>query len=78
MYDSRKTFCTGLIFPVAWNKIFKRDFLLKHYCKEERIRMGEDNAFIFECLYAAENVFFGICMLTVCIMNYLERQELLV
>ena len=58
MYDSRKTFCTGLIFPVAWNKIFKRDFLLKHYCKEERIRMGEDNAFIFECLYAAENVFF--------------------
>ena len=58
MYDSRKTFCTGLIFPVAWNKIFKRDFLLKHYCKEERIRMGEDNAFIFECLYASENVFF--------------------
>ena len=58
MYDSRKTFCTGLIFPVAWNKIFKRDFLLKHYCKEERIRMGEYNAFIFECLYAAENVFF--------------------
>ena len=58
MYHSRKTYSTGLIFPVAWNKIFKRDFLLKHYCKEERIRMGEDNAFIFECLYAAENVFF--------------------
>lgn len=58
MYDSRKPFCTGLIFPVAWNKIFKREFLLEHYCKEERIRMGEDNAFIFECLYAAENVFF--------------------
>lgn len=58
MYDSRKPFCTGLIFPVAWNKIFKRDFLLKHYCQEERIRMGEDNAFVFECLYAAENVFF--------------------
>lgn len=58
MYDSRKPFCTGLIFPVVWNKIFKRDFLLKHYCKEERIRMGEDNAFIFECLYSAEHVFF--------------------
>lgn len=58
MYDSRKPFCTGLIFPVAWNKIFKRDFLLNHYCQEERIRMGEDNAFVFECLYAAENVFF--------------------
>lgn len=58
MYDSRKPFCTGLVFPAAWNKIFKREFLLKHYCEEERIRMGEDNAFVFECLYAAENVFF--------------------
>lgn len=58
MYDSRKPFCTGLIFPVAWNKIFKREFLLKHYCEEERIRMGEDNAFVFECLYAAKNIYF--------------------
>ena len=58
MYDSRKPFCTGLIFPVAWNKIFIREFLLKHYCREERIRMGEDNAFVFECLYEAEKVYF--------------------
>lgn len=58
MYDLRKPFCTGLIFPAAWNKIFKREFLLNHYCEEERIRMGEDNAFVFECLYAAENIFF--------------------
>lgn len=58
MYDARKPFCTGLIFPVAWNKIFKRDFLLKHYCKEEKIRMGEDNAFVFECLYEAQRVYF--------------------
>lgn len=58
MYDVRKPFCTGLIFPVAWNKIFRRDFLLKHYCKEEKIRMGEDNAFVFECLYEARSVYF--------------------
>lgn len=58
MYDSRKPFCIGLIFPVAWNKIFKREFLLKHYCKEEKIRMGEDNAFVFECLYRANSVYF--------------------
>lgn len=58
MYDARKPFCNGLVFPVAWNKIFKRDFLLKHYCAEERIRMGEDNAFVFECLYEANSVFF--------------------
>ena len=58
MYDKRKPFCSGLIFPVAWNKIFKREFLLEHYCQEERIRMGEDNAFVFECMYAAEKVYF--------------------
>ncbi len=58
MYDNRKPFCTGLIFPVAWNKIYKREFLLQHYCKEEKIRMGEDNAFVFECLYEAKTVYF--------------------
>ncbi len=58
MYDNRRPFCSGLIFPVAWNKIYKREFLLQHYCKEEKIRMGEDNAFIFECLYFAKNVYF--------------------
>ena len=35
MYDSRKPFCKGLIFPAACNKIYKRDLLLKHYCKDE-------------------------------------------
>ena len=58
MYDCRKPFCNGLIFPVAWNKIYKRELLLAHYCTEERIRMGEDNAFTFECLYTADTVYF--------------------
>lgn len=58
MYDCRKSFCHGLIFPTAWNKIYNREFLLKHYCRDERIRMGEDNAFIFECLYFADSVCF--------------------
>lgn len=58
MYVRANHFVRGLFFQQLWNKIFKRDFLLKHYCQEERIRMGEDNAFVFECLYAAENVFF--------------------
>lgn len=58
MYDHRKPFCNGLIFPVAWNKIFRREFLAKHYCREENIRMGEDNAFVFECLYEAKTVYF--------------------
>ena len=58
MYDCRKPFCNGLIFPVAWNKIYRRELLLPRCCTEERIRMGEDNAFTFECLYAAETVYF--------------------
>lgn len=58
MYDCRKPFCHGLVFPVAWNKVFQRELLVKHRCKEKRIRMGEDNAFVFECLYASNNVFF--------------------
>lgn len=58
MYDNRKPFCTGLIFPVAWNKVFKRCLLLEHFCKDERVRMGEDNAFVYECLYAANSITF--------------------
>lgn len=58
MYDPRKPFCNGLIFPVAWNKIFKRELLINHYCKDERIKMGEDNAFVFECLLEAQAVYF--------------------
>ena len=58
MYDNRKSFCQGLIFPVAWNKIYKRELLEKHYCRDERIKMGEDNAFVFECLLYANKVYF--------------------
>lgn len=58
MYDNRKSFCQGLIFPVAWNKVFKTEILKKHYCSDERIRMGEDNAFVFECLIEANSVYF--------------------
>lgn len=58
MYDPRKPFCNGLIFPVSWNKIFKRELLIKHYCEDERIKMGEDNAFVFECLLKSQSVYF--------------------
>ena len=58
MYDNRKPFCSGLVFPVAWNKIYRNNLLKEHYCQEEQIKMGEDNAFIFECLYFSECVVF--------------------
>lgn len=58
MYDNRLSFCTGLVFPVAWNKIFRTELLKEHYCEEERIRMGEDNAFVYECMYYAKDIYF--------------------
>lgn len=57
MYDRRKSFCKGLIFPAACNKMYKRTLLLKHFCRDERIRMGEDNAFVYECVWNADTLF---------------------
>lgn len=57
MYDSRKPFCKGLIFPAACNKIYKRSLLAKHYCKDARIKMGEDNAFVYEMMWNAESIY---------------------
>lgn len=57
MYDCRQPFCKGLIFPAACNKIYKRKLLLRHYCQDERIRMGEDNAFVYECLWNSDKIF---------------------
>lgn len=54
MYDSRKPFYTGAIFPSSGGKVFRLSLLKEHYCRDERIRMGEDNAFIFECIYFAK------------------------
>jgi len=58
MYDSRRPFCTGLIFPAACNKIYKRELLIEHHCENEKIKMGEDNAFVFECILYSNNVYF--------------------
>jgi glycosyltransferase involved in cell wall biosynthesis len=57
MYDNRKPFCKGLIFPAACNKIYRTELLLNHYCTEEKIRMGEDNAFVYECVYYANSIY---------------------
>ena len=58
MCDIRKKFCTPLIFPTGAGKIFRRSLLKEHYCKDLRIRMGEDNAFVYETLYSANSVYF--------------------
>lgn len=58
IYDPSLPFFTGKVFPAAWNKVYRRELLEKHYCEEEAISLAEDNAFTFECLYYAETVIF--------------------
>lgn len=63
--DRRFDYTTQLIFPVAWNKAYKRQLLLEHYNRDERIRRGEDTAFVYECLlfsdslYVSEKILYG-------------------
>lgn len=58
IYDSSLPFFTGKVFPAAWNKVYRRELLAEHYCREEQIGIAEDNAFTFECLYYADSVLF--------------------
>lgn len=57
IYDRTLPFFEGRVFPAAWNKMYKRELLIKHYCQDERIGLAEDNAFTYECLYYAESVY---------------------
>lgn len=57
IWDCRKPFYRGMIFPSAGGKIIKRNILTKHYCKNEKIKIGEDNAYLFECLYYANSMY---------------------
>ena len=55
--DRRFSYTTQLIFPVAWNKAYRRELLQKHYCRDERIARGEDTAFVYECLLGADDIY---------------------
>ncbi len=56
IWDRRLTFCKGIFNPMAANKAFKREILLEHHCEDERISMGEDNAYVFEALYFSKSL----------------------
>lgn len=55
--DRRRVYTSQLIFPVAWNKVYKRELLLEHCCRDDRIRRGEDTAFVYECLLSANSLY---------------------
>ena len=42
----------------AWNKAYRRELLLEHYLRDERIRMFEDGAFVYECILFANQAYF--------------------
>lgn len=58
MYDNRRSFYHWLLFPSCGGKVIRTSILKSHNCKDERIRMGEDNAFIFECMLFSNSVYF--------------------
>lgn len=69
IWDKRLPFCQGLFNPMGCNKVFRQSILLAHHCTDERIRMGEDNAFVFECLYYSES----LCVLDDVLYNYFQE-----
>ena len=55
--DRRLLFGRGIIFSVAWNKVYKKSLLRKYYCRDERLTVGEDTAFTIKCFLHAENAY---------------------
>ena len=57
MWDSRKDFYQGVVFPSAGGKMIRKVLLDKYYCKDERISLGEDNSYVFPCIYNADSMY---------------------
>jgi glycosyltransferase involved in cell wall biosynthesis len=58
IYDRSLPFLTSMITGQTWNKTFKRELLLEHYCKNERLYKLEDFAFVYECFYYAKSMYY--------------------
>lgn len=47
------------VYPVIWNKLFRRELLYKHQMAvDENIKFGEDIACVYPCMYEAESIYF--------------------
>ena len=55
--DSRKGLQAGVIQAHTWDKAFKRELLLEHYTREERIRVFTDVPMTYECLLHCRNAY---------------------
>lgn len=48
-----------VISSYLWDKIINRELLLKHYCKDTSLYMGEDAVCAYECVYCADQIYFS-------------------
>ena len=55
--DTRRGLQVGVIQAHTWDKAFKRELLLEHYTREERIRVFTDVPMTYECLLHCNNVY---------------------
>ena len=55
--DTRKGLQVGVIQAHTWDKAFRRELLLEHYTREERIRVFTDVPMTYECLLHCQNVY---------------------
>ena len=55
--DTRNGLQVGVIQAHTWDKAFRRELLLAHYTREERIRVFTDVPMTYECLLHCRNVF---------------------
>ena len=56
--DRRNGFHEGhVIFAHSWDKACRRELVLEHYARDERIRMFTDVAYVYECILYAENIY---------------------
>lgn len=65
----------SVILPAPWNKAYKRHILEKHHCFDERISIGDDNAFVFECILCAHSI--TICKDILYYYNRLNSESML-
>jgi len=72
--DKKRDLGDAIILPAPWNKAYKRNLLEKHHCFNERINLGEDNAFVFECFLNAQSVV--ICKDTLYFYNKLNLNSM--
>ena len=55
--DTRNGLQVGVIQAHTWDKAFRRELLLEHYTREERIRVFTDVPMTYECLLYCQNVY---------------------